>query len=323
MRFSANSLKILLCLPLLLPCRGADAVSPTDFPWQSATPQALVQTSVQPDRVLNETPCDWRPVLTPLAAKLVQDCRTPREAVLTMAAKLPEATGVYYSIERRKACMNALEALEEKKVSCTGQTILLVCALRAVGIPARAVGIATWNHVLGNHTWAEAWFDGEWHMIEFNERDFNTPWVMENIGMTDPREITQRIVAATPQGKVPYITVLLTDKQLVPAEDVTERYHALSRAWYEQAGLPADQQRLMVELSPRPTATITARVTDAEGNEISAAPLPTDKDDVRAFARLTLPREGKFFLQIEGNDRQLPLTPTAEPVQVLRLEQAH
>lgn len=305
----------------LLPLWGNDAVPTTVFPWAAAAPLSLVQASVQPDRVLNEEPCDWRPVLTPLAAELVRNCRTPREAVLTMAAQLPEATGVYYSIERRKPCMNVLEALAEKKVSCTGQTILLVCALRAVGIPARAVGIATWNHVLGNHTWAEAWFDGEWHMIEFNERDFNTPWVMENIGMTDPQVIAQRITAATPQGNIPYITVLLADKQLVPAEDVTERYHGLARAWYEQSGLPADSQRLMVELKPRPDTAVTVRVTDADGNEISAAPLPTAKDDVRAFARLSLPREGSFFLKIDGSDRQFPLSPTAEPVQILRLKQ--
>ncbi len=319
-----GGMHVLRCLSLLLTMVPvwADALDPAaPFPWAADAPPALVQASVQPDRVLNEDPCDWRPVLTPLAKELVQHCRTSREAVLTMAAKLPEATGVYYSIERRKPGMNALEALEEKKVSCTGQTILLVCALRAVGIPARAVGIATWNHVQGNHTWAEAWFEGEWHMIEFNEHDFNTPWVMENIGMTDPREITQRIVAATPQGKVPYITVLLADKQMLPAEDVTERYHALARAWYEQSGLPADRQRLMVELKPRPETPLTARVTDAEGNEISAAALPTDKDDVRAFARLSLPRKGTFFLQIEGSEEQMPLTPTSEPVQVLHLEQ--
>lgn len=319
-----DDMKFLRCLALLLtllPVWGAETVPTTDFPWAAAAPTALVQASVQSDRVLNEEPCDWRPVLTPLAAELVRDCRSPREAVLTMAAKLPEATGVYYSMERRKPCMNVLESLAEKKVSCTGQTILLVCALRAVGIPARAVGIATWNHVLGNHTWAEAWFDGEWHMIEFNERDFNTPWVMENIGMTDPQVIAQRITAATPQGNIPYITVLLADKQLLPAEDVTERYHALARAWYEQAGLPADRQRLMVELTPRPDTAVTARVTDADGNEISAAPLPTAQDDVRAFARLSLPREGKFFLQIDGSDQQLPLSPTAAPVQILHLEQ--
>lgn len=309
-----------VCLSALSVC-AAGAVPITDFPWAGDAPQTLVQAAVQPDCVLNEAPCDWRPVLTPLAADLVKDCRTPREAVLTMAAKLPEATGVYYSIERSKPGMNVLESLAEKKVSCTGQTILLVCALRAVGIPARAVGIATWNHVLGNHTWAEAWFDGEWHMIEFNERDFNTPWVMENIGMTDPNVVAQRITAATPQGNMPYITVLLSDKQLLPAEDVTERYHALARAWYAQSGVPADQQRLMVELTPRPVAPVTARVTDAEGNEISAAALPTAQDDVRAFARLSLPREGKFFLRIEGSEEQLPLTPTAAPVQILRLEQ--
>ena len=39
--------------------------------------------------------------------------------------------------------------------TCTGLSIMLVEACRAVGIPARVAGIASWPGRGGNHTWVE------------------------------------------------------------------------------------------------------------------------------------------------------------------------
>lgn len=294
------------------------AAPASSFPWENTAPQEIIHQSVLSDRVMHETACDWRSALTPIARGLVKDCSTAQEAVLALAAGLPAATGVHYSTERRTPCMNVVETLEEKKVSCTGQTIFLVCALRAVGIPARAVGILTWNHIEGNHTWAEAWFDGGWHMIEYNEKDFNTPWVMENIGMINPREPAQRILAATPQGKYLFLPSYAMDRAVLPAEDVTERYLEQARRWYESDGLPAGTQRIMVDISPRPAASAAVSIEDESGNAVSSDALPTTQDDMRKTARLLLPRNGSYYLRVEGQERR-ELLPTAAPVQVIRL----
>lgn len=305
-------------LSMLLFC--ALPLAAAEFPWAQGVPTSLVQTSVLPDRVAQETACDWRPVVTPIAEGLVQDCGSAREAVLALAGDLPVATGVYYSIERRKPAMNALEALEEKKVSCTGQSILLVCALRSVGIPARMVGLLTWNHIRGNHSWVEAWFEGEWHMIEYAEHDFNTPWVMENIGMLDPQDPMQRIQAITPAGDTLFLPAYAMDQQKLPAEDVTERYAALARAWYARAGVNNEEQRLMVDCSTeRPDKPLAVFVETEDGKRIAEDVLPTVQDDVRRFARLSLPRDGVFYLRIEGLSERRPLRTTPAPVQILRL----
>lgn len=66
-----------------------------------------------------------------------------------------------------------------------------------MGIPARMAGVLTWNHVRGNHNWVEAWCDGEWKMLEYNEKDFNTPWVMSAISMLDPRKPENAIYATS------------------------------------------------------------------------------------------------------------------------------
>lgn len=322
MKYALHLLPLLWlpCLPVgaeASACTAAEQAEPA-YPWSQAAPPELVRSCVLPNRVMHEQECDWRPALTPIVHELVKDCRTAREAVLALSAGLYEATGVHYSTDRRTPCMNALETLAEKKVSCTGQSIFLVCALRAAGIPARVVGIVTWNHIQGNHTWTEAWFDGAWHMIEYNEKDFNTPWVMENIGMINPNEQAQRILAATPQGRFLFLPSYVMGRQFIPADDVTERYLTLARRWYEQAGLPASCQRVLVDITPRPETAAAVQIEDEAGRIISSALLPTKQDDMRNMARLELPREGRYYLHIEGRERaEIPATEA--PVQVIEV----
>lgn len=299
------------------------AATAGDFPWSDAPPADIIRHSVQPDQVMDEVPCNWRPVITPIMAPEARKCSSAREAVLRIASNIGKLTGAYYSQERRKHNMNALEALEEKKISCTGQSILLVCALRAVDIPARAVGVHTWNHLEGNHTWAEAWFDGAWHMIEFNEKDFNTPWVMEYVGLLNPKHPHQRIRAVTPGGNTTWwspLEVLLGKRQNFRAEDVTERYQELSREWYAEEGLPECTQRILIDLQPRTEKGILAEILNEKGQVISSGKLPTSRDDMRYFTRLTMPREGKHYLRLFGSPALTFLPSTAAPVQVLRLK---
>lgn len=46
---------------------------------------------------------------------------------------------------------------------CGEESTLLVCALRAVGIPARQVYVPFWSHCDDNHAWVEFWAEGQWH----------------------------------------------------------------------------------------------------------------------------------------------------------------
>lgn len=293
-----------------------------EYPWSNSAPAEITAAAVVPDTVVDEIPCDWRPVLTPLVEPLVTDCTTAREAVLAISAGIGKATGAYYSRERNKHNMNVLETLREKKISCTGQSILLVCALRSVGIPARAVGVHTWNHIKGNHTWAEAWFDGGWHMIEMGERDFNTPWVMEYIGMLNPRHPFQRILAASPSGKSTWWPKKLADSGNLTnfaAEDVTERYMQLARKWYTQSGISENTQRILIDLQPRPEIAPAVEIINENGEVISSGQLPTSRHDMRYMTRLTMPRTGNHYLRLTGSAERTPIRQTAAPAQILRV----
>lgn len=293
-----------------------------EYPWSHTIPADIAVSALQPDQVLDEKPCDWRPVVTPIFAPIAKECKTAREAVLRIAANMGNSTGCYYSTERRIHNMNALEALAEKKISCTGQSILLVCALRSVDIPARAVGVHTWNHIEGNHTWVEAWIDGAWHMIEFNESDFNTPWVMENIGMLNTAHVFQRIYAANPMGNTTWWPEAFAKEKNLPnfsAEDVTERYMDLSRKWHSKHGLPEDSQRILIDLQPRADDAPTVEIVNESGRVVSAGKLPTSQDDMRYCTRLTVPRQGAHYLRIQGDEERSRIITTPAPVQLFRI----
>lgn len=301
-----------LLLLLIAPLSGKD------YPWSGKAPAEVTAASLLPDMVLDEIPCNWRPVLTPIVEPLVENCTNAREAVLSIASRLSKSTGVYYSPQRRKHNMNALEALAEKKVSCTGQSILMVCALRSIGIPARAVGLLTWNHIAGNHTWTEAWFDGAWHMIEFNESDFNTPWVMEGIGMLNGEIPAQRIKAATPAGNSRWYPKS-AHRSDIPAEDVTDRYRHLAGNWYRQHGLAENHQLLLIDVHPRRNDALLVELLNAKQELVKTAKLPSLSDDMRFHARLELPREGLFYLRIQGTGIQFPIRASDSIVQLLEL----
>lgn len=281
--------------------------------WEMPVPEDIARDYLQSDRVIDELPCDWREPLRAIFLPAVQHCQSAEEAALSIASRMTELTGAYYSTERRKPNMNALEALAEKKISCTGQSVLLACALRSVGIPARAVVVLTWGHIRGNHTWTEVWLNGEWKMLEFNEKDFNTPWVMEYIGMLDPSRPEQRVYAISPRSE---LRVGFQRHGAFCVEDVTERYMQLAAAWYRSANIPADHQRLLVDVQPRPATPLTLYLETADGAALASAPSPTAQSDIRYFTPLNLPRlGGPYFLRL--GDARLPLTPTSSPAQVV------
>lgn len=283
--------------------------------WEEEIPADISRDYVEADIVLDEEPCDWRATVGDIFRPAAAACSSAEEATLYIASHMTELTGVYYSVERRKPNMNALEALTEKKVSCTGQSILLICALRSVGIPARAVCVPTWNHVRGNHTWAEAWVNGQWRMIEFNEKEFNTPWVMESIGLLNPVRPEQRIYAAAPVSGKP----MWYGRRSVCVEDVTERYVRLAQAWYGKLQMPPGHKRLMVDVQPRPAKPLMLILEAEDGKAVASAPSPTASDDLRQFASFNLPEKGQYYLRLQGQEQRSFVQVTPQPAQVMRL----
>ncbi len=305
----------------------ADNAIQTQFPWSAAIPAEIRAQYIEPLQVFAENPADERARLQKLFLPLVQDCKTPYDVALALAPQMSKVTGVIYSTARSKAVMNATESLNEKKASCSGLSILFASTLRALGVPARVVGVATWNHVRGNHTWTEFWHNGEWHMLEFNEKAPNTPWVMEAVGMLDFRSKYQRVMAITGKavtGEDDYfILPWMPAKKNLGAEDVSARYMKLAKDWYAKDQKPehAHTQRLMVDVFPRVPEPPTVALVDDKGKVLGEGKLPSPTDDMRKMLRLNLPmdNERQYFLRFPDG-QQMPVKATNTPVQILRLK---
>ena len=312
------------------------------FPWAGKVPWELYENDVLPYAVVNEPRDEWREQFHRLFTPLVTSCRTGREAALTIASSIQKTLNVRYSTERRVPHQGVKESLESGKVSCTGQSILLICALRSVGIPARMAGVLTWNHVRGNHNWVEAWCDGEWKMLEYNEREFNTPWVMSAISMLDPRRPENAIYVTSWKKEAagdffPMIwearynrkkqtLAFPPESRTVPAVNMTDRYMKLAAAWTAAQPEYVPGSRLMLDITEKAESNsrrLPLRVVlkSEEGTILAEGTSPGPSDDMRKFLEMRLPEKvsrGMLeFVLPDGTVRSEPVAHTEAPVQIL------
>ncbi|MDD3214266.1 MAG: transglutaminase-like domain-containing protein, partial [Eubacteriales bacterium] len=93
----------------------------------------------------------------------------PRIREMSMRQAALEAN--FWCFEKATYCTTDNRTASAKTViqracgRCGEESTLLVCALRAVGIPARQIYVPRWAHCDDNHAWVEAYVDGAWHYM--------------------------------------------------------------------------------------------------------------------------------------------------------------
>ena len=137
------------------------------YAWAQELPEEVYLCDVLPYAVVDEVRDSWRKELYEIFSKEVDECATMYDAICAVNANIPRLTGVDYNTLREKTNQSPSESMRQGMASCTGLSILLVDAYRAVGIPARFVGTASWHDNRGNHSWTEVWLDGEWRVTEY------------------------------------------------------------------------------------------------------------------------------------------------------------
>ena len=213
------------------------------YEWAKALPKEVYQHDVLPFHVVDEVRDAWRKELYEMFAPAVDTCKTMYDAVCAVNANIPQLTGVHYNTKREKTNQSPRESMRQGMASCTGLAILLVDAYRAVGIPARFAGTASWHDDRGNHSWTEVWLDGEWRVTEYYfPSQLDHLWFMADASKAKADDRTYAIYA-TRFGKADdWFPMVWADgdkedcaiedlPQTVGAENVTERYIALA---YEQ-----------------------------------------------------------------------------------------
>ena len=139
-------------------------------PVGMVVPEDIFLDYVLPHRFIDERWQPWRAMLCERFMDRAHRAASVEDAVFMLNRRVYEELGVEYHPTRRPHNnMSVAESIEAGFASCTGLSILLAAACRAVGIPARLAGVAAWTDGGGNHTWVEVWDHGRWRVVAARE----------------------------------------------------------------------------------------------------------------------------------------------------------
>jgi len=193
--------------------------------WGKSIPKEILNNYVLPYVNLHERRDNWRQDFLNKFLTLVKDLPSSSEAVVKLNNEIWDIVNVHYSTKRPKADQSPYESIDAGLASCTGLSILLIDACRAVGIPARFVGIPLWKDHSGNHSWVEIWDNG-WHYIGAGEPGpLNKSWFGERAKLSDDSNWKYSIYASSfKKTDVIFPPLFDTTATYVYADIVTERY---------------------------------------------------------------------------------------------------
>lgn len=211
-----------------------------EFPWAKDVPDSVFLNDVVAYANLNENRESWRKDFYERFKKYVAPCKTMREAIDSVNKNVRDELLVDYNTKREKPDQAPYESMRQHMASCSGLSILLTDAFRAVGIPSRVAGTPAWHDDRGNHNWNEVWIDGQWRFTEYYPSDdLDQSWFLTDAGKAIKEDVRKAIYAASFKPTGCYFPLVWDeDIRYVHAENVTDRYTSLYRA--QLSATPAD-----------------------------------------------------------------------------------
>lgn len=198
-------------------------------PWKDQIDEALYRDCILPYANLSEKRERWRKSFHDQFKPTVEGITDPGEAAIKLNCTIYDQLNVHYHATKRpRPDQGPLESIEAGYASCTGLSILLVDACRAVGIPARVAGVAQWTDNPGNHTWVEIW-DDQWRCIGAAEsKTLDDVWFGPGTAKADESDPLRRIYAVKfSRDTLRFPMVWNPYADYVSAVDVTARYKKL------------------------------------------------------------------------------------------------
>jgi hypothetical protein len=253
-----------------------------EVPWGKDIPEDIFLNDVLPYANVDEKRDAWRKEFYDLCMPLVKECKTPSEVAQKLNKELFPLLKLGYSTQRKAPNQSPKESIEQGKASCTGLSIVLSDACRAVNVPARLVGTPLWADKRGNHTWVEIW-DKKWRFTGACEADPNgldRGWFVGAASQAKKDVPEHAIYAASfkkTEGHFPLVWAR-GDKS-VPAENVTDRY-----AKAAAPDVKAEEAKSASAIKELRTALEASPASLAELADKSFAKIPLTKADA-AVAR--------------------------------------
>lgn len=202
------------------------------YPWAKNVPDSIFLNEVLPYVSMNETREGWRKDFYDRFSKYVVNCKTIFEAIDSVNRNIRNEVMVDYNTKREKPDQSPFESIRQGMASCSGLSILLTDAFRAVGIPSRIAGTPNWYDERGNHNWCEVWADGNWYFTEYYPNKLNQSWFFADAGKAVKEDIQKAIYASSFKPADTYFPLVWDENiRYVNAENVTDRYVSLYKAY--------------------------------------------------------------------------------------------
>ena len=198
----------------------------TEAEFARAIPEAIFNDAVVPYCSVTETRLSKRQEFHDRYFGLVKNLKTPGAAALAINARLFADYKVTYNTKRLRTDQSSPETIAQGMATCTGLSIMLVDALRAVGVPSRLAGIHTWPGTGGNHTWVEVWDNG-WHYVGAAEPDqhgLDHAWFTDKAKTAIQLKPENAIYAVTYRETGDHFPLAWDPGSAINAENVTPRY---------------------------------------------------------------------------------------------------
>ena len=276
-----------------------------EVPWAKRIPVDIFLNDVLPYASVNESRDDWRKRLYDICQPLIQHCKTPGEAAMALNQQIFKLLKVKYSTKRRVPNQGPFETMATGVATCTGLSILLVDACRAVGVPARIVGTPLWSNNSGNHTWVEIW-DGSWLFTgaaEQNPNGFNRGWFVDNASKAIKDDQRYAIYATSfKKTNLNFPLSWAKDVDHVSAINVTDSYTQNAKP-VKISGLS-----LMVDVYDKPLGErVSAKViiTDAANTNVKFNGISKgDTADMNDHLFFQLPKQKTYVLEVEYKNQK-------------------
>jgi hypothetical protein len=274
-----------------------------EFRWCRQLPEKMFLNDVLPYAVADETRDPWRKEFFVKFSPVVKDCTNAAAAVCAIQQHIVAITGVNYNTKRRAPNQSPRESMSTGMASCTGLSILLVDACRALGIPARLAGVLTWSDGSGNHNWVEVWVDGGWHFTEYypDKNGFDHGWLIERLSGVTGKDPATAVWVSSWEKTGEWFPLIWRMKQdsvqcsdifahVLPAVNVTGRYlEIVNRQRPAGSGLPV---RVIVLDADGHRAISHVRVIslkDGKETILAQGDSPSAQDDLNHHLEFVLP----------------------------------
>jgi hypothetical protein len=202
-----------------------------EVPCSMKIPPDLFLDNVLPYAQLNERRDDWRAGLFDRYAETARRSASIQDAVLTLNRIVFDDLRIQLHPDRApRAILSPGEAARAGWATACTLSLVLADACRAVGIPARIVGIPQPAEGSSGLFWVEVWDHGHWHFVAAGiQGAYDVTWFNDLARRADRTRPETRIYAASfRQTDMLFPDAADPARALAWAVDVTERYRNIA-----------------------------------------------------------------------------------------------